>query len=187
MANETDVRTRLLDAARDLVAERGWSAATSRALADRAGANLALINYYFGSKGDLLLAALDRSMTSMADAAAVDGGLTALLEDARRFAQAQAGATSPDVGMLFAATLEAAHNTKVRDAVRMHLGAFRAYVAGAIEQSIRNGELPESTNAAALGAAMAAMLDGLVLHAVIDPQTDVGAALEALLASWRAT
>lgn len=187
MTNETDVRTRLLDAARDLVAEQGWSAATSRALADRAGANLALINYYFGSKGDLLLAALERSMTSMAEAAEVEGGLTALLEDASRFAQAQAAATSPDVGMLFAATLEAAHNDKVREAVRTHLGAFRAYVGTAVEESIRKGELAASTNAAALGAAIAALLDGLVLHAVIDPQTDVGAALDALVASWRPT
>lgn len=187
MANEGDVRTRLLDAARDLVAERGWSAATSRALAERAGANLALINYYFGSKNDLLLAALERSMISMADAAEVDGGLTELLEDAGRFAQDQAGATSADVGMLFAATLEAAHNDKVREAVRTHLGAFRAYVGTAVEESIRKGELAASTNAAALGAAIAAMLDGLLLHAVIDPATDVAAALEALVASWRST
>ena len=170
------MRTRLLDATRDIIAEQGWSAATSRAVAERAGANLALINYYFGSKNDLLLAALERSMTTMAETAALaDGGLADLLGDAIRFTQTQRD--SPDVGLLFAATLEAAHNPTVRAAVRAHLAGFRAYAREAVGQAIRNETLPRETDATALGNAIAALLDGLLLHAVIDPDIDVAAAL----------
>ena len=178
MADETDARTRLLDAARDIVAERGWGAATSRAVAERANANLALINYYFGSKNDLLLATLDRSMTAMAEAATNSGeGLDGLLAHAIDFTETQA--ESPDVGVLFAATLEAAHNPGVAAAVRGHLGAFRAYAQAAVAQAIRDKRLPKRTDAAALGNAIAALLDGLLLHAVIDPDVDVPAALKA--------
>ncbi|GAA3177640.1 MULTISPECIES: TetR/AcrR family transcriptional regulator [Streptomyces] len=67
MANSADVpagsprrrdaratRRRLLEAAADLFAERGYDAATVRDIADRAGANQALLFRYFGSKSALL-------------------------------------------------------------------------------------------------------------------------------------
>lgn len=47
-------RRRLLEAARDLFAERGYEAATVRDIAARAGANQALLFRYFGSKQKLL-------------------------------------------------------------------------------------------------------------------------------------
>lgn len=37
-------------AARDLIVERGWSAASNRAIAAKADVNLALISYHFGGK-----------------------------------------------------------------------------------------------------------------------------------------
>ncbi|GAA2636956.1 TetR/AcrR family transcriptional regulator [Streptomyces axinellae] len=47
-------RKRLLEAARDLFAERGYEAATVRDIAARAGVNQALLFRYFGSKRKLL-------------------------------------------------------------------------------------------------------------------------------------
>jgi AcrR family transcriptional regulator len=47
------VRQRLLEAARDLCIERGFDAASSKAIAARAGVNPAMINYYFESKEGL--------------------------------------------------------------------------------------------------------------------------------------
>ncbi|MEV6161393.1 TetR family transcriptional regulator [Streptomyces sp. NPDC052052] len=47
-------RRRLLEAARDLFAERGYEGATVRSIAERAGANQALLFRYFGSKQGLL-------------------------------------------------------------------------------------------------------------------------------------
>ena len=50
---EPDTRTRLLDAAEELFAERGWSGASMRELTSRAGANLAAVGYHFGGKEEL--------------------------------------------------------------------------------------------------------------------------------------
>ncbi len=49
-----------LDAARDVFAERGFDAATTREVASRAGLNEQLIQRYFGGKAGLLTALLER-------------------------------------------------------------------------------------------------------------------------------
>jgi AcrR family transcriptional regulator len=45
-----DTRQRLLEAAGEVFAEKGYQAATVREICSRAGANLAAVNYYFGDK-----------------------------------------------------------------------------------------------------------------------------------------
>jgi AcrR family transcriptional regulator len=55
----TGNRQALVDAAIETLREEGFSGASARAIARRAGCNQALVFYYFGSVADLLLAALD--------------------------------------------------------------------------------------------------------------------------------
>ena len=52
-------RDQILRAAFDTLEDKGFAAATSRAVAERGGFNQALVFYYFGSMDALLLAALD--------------------------------------------------------------------------------------------------------------------------------
>ena len=54
-----DARRAVLDAARELFAERGFERTTMRAVGTRAGVNPALIYHYFGDKDGLLAAALE--------------------------------------------------------------------------------------------------------------------------------
>lgn len=49
-----ETRRRLLEAAERLFAERGFEATSVRAVTGRAGANLAAVNYHFGSKTGLI-------------------------------------------------------------------------------------------------------------------------------------
>jgi AcrR family transcriptional regulator len=56
------VRRALIDAARTLCIETGLDAATTKSIAERAGVNPAMINYYFGSKEGLGRAMMLESM-----------------------------------------------------------------------------------------------------------------------------
>ena len=59
---QDDPKSRLLSAARTLFNQRGFDAASTREIAARAGCNLALISYYFGSKEGLLTAIVRAEM-----------------------------------------------------------------------------------------------------------------------------
>lgn len=52
-------RTRLLDAAREVFSQHGFQSATVREICRRAEANVAAVNYHFGSKDGLLAEALN--------------------------------------------------------------------------------------------------------------------------------
>ncbi|MGH6781062.1 MAG: TetR family transcriptional regulator, partial [Sphingomonadaceae bacterium] len=75
-APDAGIKQRLFLAAEDLVAERGFEAVTSRDITALAEANLAAINYHYGSKNALLLdifraraAELNRERTALLRAA----------------------------------------------------------------------------------------------------------------------
>jgi len=56
-ATETDTRQRVLESATRLFAERGFRETTVHEICEQAGANIAAVNYYFGSKEKLYDAA----------------------------------------------------------------------------------------------------------------------------------
>jgi AcrR family transcriptional regulator len=55
-----DTRGLILDAARDALAEDGYTRTTTRSIAERAGVQLSLVHYHFHSKQQLLVAVLAR-------------------------------------------------------------------------------------------------------------------------------
>ena len=64
------VREAILDAAEALFAQRGFAATPVRDISEQAGANPAMVNYYFGSKQALLEQVMERSLEPLADAIA---------------------------------------------------------------------------------------------------------------------
>jgi TetR/AcrR family transcriptional regulator, regulator of cefoperazone and chloramphenicol sensitivity len=60
MSNDS-TRARIVDTAGPIFAERGYDAATVREICDKAGVNLAAVNYYFGGKERLYLETLQRA------------------------------------------------------------------------------------------------------------------------------
>jgi len=57
-----DTREKLLDAAERLFAEQGFDSTSLRQITTAAGANLAAVNYHFGSKDDLIIEVLERKL-----------------------------------------------------------------------------------------------------------------------------
>ena len=181
-------RERLLLAARDVVAEVGWAMATSRAVATAAATNVALINYHFGTKEALFAAALERAIVDLAgDAAGPAGGATFDLYQLESLAMhiAHNDGRGPAVRMLYQAMLQAPHDAALAGIVKVHLQAFRTYVISAVRNSVSSGQVSKHTDVVALGNVLAATLDGIILHWMIDPDTDVAAAVHALFSTLR--
>jgi AcrR family transcriptional regulator len=63
-------RERILAAALEIFSQAGFDGTTTRELAARAGVNLGLIKYYFGTKESLWRAAVDRAATALPEALA---------------------------------------------------------------------------------------------------------------------
>jgi AcrR family transcriptional regulator len=63
--NETGTKIKLLDAAEKLFARNGYRGTSLRAITGKAGANLAAVNYHFGSKEALLEAVLERRIAPL--------------------------------------------------------------------------------------------------------------------------
>jgi AcrR family transcriptional regulator len=76
-----DTKTRILDAAERLFAQRGFDAASLRAITSAAGVNLAAVNYHFGSKDELIRAVFARRL----------GPLTRMRHEMLERYQAEAG------------------------------------------------------------------------------------------------
>jgi len=57
---EQDTKERLLKAAEEVFAEKGYSGATVKEIADRAGVNISLISYHFNGKEGVLRASVER-------------------------------------------------------------------------------------------------------------------------------
>jgi len=73
-ADEPEARERILTAALDVFAERGFDGARTRDIAERAGANLGLLTYYYGGKERLWKAAVTRAFEELqADVAEATG------------------------------------------------------------------------------------------------------------------
>ena len=60
--NGKDTKDRILDAAESLFADRGFGATSMRAITSAADANLAAVNYHFGSKESLIEAVFARRL-----------------------------------------------------------------------------------------------------------------------------
>jgi AcrR family transcriptional regulator len=63
--DKTGTRERILSAAEELFVGHGYSSTSVREIASKAGVNIALINYHFGSKEDLYKELLGRKVTPM--------------------------------------------------------------------------------------------------------------------------
>lgn len=60
---KTDKKDHILDVAEKVFSERGFDGASTRIISGEAGVNMAMLNYYFGSKEGLFLAIFERRLT----------------------------------------------------------------------------------------------------------------------------
>ena len=73
---ELDTRQRLLEAAREVFARKGYRDATIAEISERAGANIAAVNYYFRDKEKLYVEAWRIALQRSLEAHPPDGGVS---------------------------------------------------------------------------------------------------------------
>ena len=162
----------VLEAVVAVIADRGLEAATMRTIAAAAGISLAQVQYYFGSKDELLAAAF-RHVTGIFDTklaridlsgpphkvlrAALDLWLP--LDDERagearvRLAFSAAAATSPALSEIAAATDN----------------ELRIALARLLDAAVADGDLEEVVDTETEAAVLLAVVDGLVLQGLAMP------------------
>lgn len=165
-------RERILAATVEVIAREGWGAVTVRKIAAAADVNAALVNYHFGSKTNLMLAALESALeeqvvTPMLEAFS-DAEPQRVLADLVRLTLGPR--VTEDAHRVFESALAAVvHDPDLAVRLRPTLRRFRAVLAGVFDRAIASGEMPP-TDTEALAIVCTALLDGLWLHRLIDPQ-----------------
>lgn len=159
-------RARLLRAAAELIAERGWGAVTTRLVAERAGVRPGLVHYHFSSVTDLLIEAALRwvraeagRLTAAVTALPAEQGLAVLLEAAGSYAPEDT-TTLVFIETMLAATRHERLRRELADVLRDCRETLAGWLRG------QGGADDASAGAAVLLAAF----DGLVLHRIIDEQ-----------------
>jgi AcrR family transcriptional regulator len=165
-----EVRQRLLAAAVELIAERGWNAVSTRAVAERAGVTAGLVHYHFASVQALLRTAAVGAMhetATMLDPVLAQAHTPA--EAVKLLVSALDSFTGDDpMSVLFVETyLAATRDPELREAVAEVITEFRARLAAWLGQ---HGVPDPEATAAVLGSAV----DGLVMQRALDPALTAG-------------
>ena len=155
-------RAALLDAAVEVIAERGVAGATHRSVAARAGMPTSTTSYFFSSLDDLLAAALevvgDRIVARVdAVTAQVADAELSPQESIERFVDAVMAEPEPDTVAQFEIYLECRRRPQLRATAHQ----IMASIERGAEASLRALGI---ANAAERAPMVVAMLDGLALH-----------------------
>ncbi len=168
-------RAKIAQAAVELVAERGWDAVTTRAVASRAGVNPALVHYHYGSMDVLLRGAVVAALEQEIGQAVVPFTTERSLTDALGSATDVIGRFDPETpsaALLIEAMVRAVRDPALSNLIVGSLAEFRELVAQCARTSGGGSpaaELPPE----AIGVFVAAAFDGLLLHRIVDPSTDI--------------
>jgi AcrR family transcriptional regulator len=183
-AASAPTREKLMAAAAELIAELGWGRVTTRAVAERAGLPHGAVSYHFRGKQELLTEA---AMFAFARAIPADEfAALAGVEDLIGLISAEVAdrdAIDPVLSrLMFEAMREAERDPALRQRMSAMLTQYRELMIQAIRAEQERGTVFAGAPADAIATLLGAFGDGLLLHALLDPDLDVHAALNALRA-----
>lgn len=184
-------RQRILRATVALMAEIGIDRVRTRTIAERAGVNAALVHYYFGSVPALVMEAaedalqreLGPSIDVLKSGTTMKTSLRAVLAWIEQYGERSAGST-----ILAEAMVKATRDPSFRRWTKRASQRFRAAILERLTAAREAGELDPKLDLTATATLLAAALDGLLFHRIVDPTLDVmqtAAPLEAMLGSRR--
>lgn len=169
----SETRRRLLDATRLCLSRDGLAAATSRQIATEAGANLASITYYFGSKDELvaeaLIGALDDWLSPAIDVLTGDGEPTCRMLETIRTLTTTFEAHRGDSQLFLAAIIQAPRIPSLHQPLLDRWDQLRDLLASQIDGLRHQAILPAWVQPHAMAALLLAVATGLVVQTTVDP------------------
>jgi AcrR family transcriptional regulator len=184
-------KERIVDAAYRTLVKRGYHETSMKDIAAEAGVAPGLAHYYFETKEDLLVAAIEHGCQPVISAwqrAGVDLS-GPLPEDADPMMVARMGFELAKEELrtyrgLFLLTFDmfgvGLHNAKIAAAVRTFIEERRAFIARITQGVIAGMADPPIGSADAIAAAIWGSLHGIYLQKVMNPAFDADAAIDAL-------
>jgi AcrR family transcriptional regulator len=170
-----ETKAALLDAAKQLVGERGYAGTSVRDLAAASGANVAAVNYHYGSRDELLDQAVLESFLEWTDRVARTAQSQSDEPPLARMAACARTALEelPDAQRQFAAFLEAVlqarRSGQLRERLAAHYAEQRRRVGKIVDLEQEGVSIPPET-LETLASLLIAIIDGLLLQALLDPQ-----------------
>lgn len=185
----TETRQRLLAATRECLGREGLASTTSRDIAAAAGANLAAITYHFGSKNDLVAAALLEGirewLTPTIDVLSGDGEPAERTVTAIRMLLATFERHRDDAPVYLEALLQAPRMQPLERGLARLWADLRHLLADQMRRMKDDRLLPGWVEPEAMASLFIAVANGLVLQASVDrggpPMADVAGQFGALL------
>ncbi len=176
-----------MDATVDLMAEVGIDRVHARAIAERAGVNPALVHYHFGTMSALvveaaqyaLISKLGPSIDAFASGATIQEGVKAILD------WIVENGRTPAATILAEAMVKATRDPTFRSWSRNASRRFRALICERLQRGCLAGEIDPDLDLEATSVLLAAALDGLLFHHLVDPKLDVTQAAGPITAMLR--
>lgn len=166
-ANSDQTRRTILCAARDVIAEHGYRAATFQQIALRAGVSRPTLHYYFATREQLyevLLADVRAEVARCAAEATLAGSLLRQLEVFIAEMHRLGGAEPALMGLVVTARVD--HRGVLRhEAAAAVVSTVHAFFDAVVVDAVRRGELAFDTDAHAVADLLGALFWGLVFHA----------------------
>ncbi|GAA1894479.1 TetR/AcrR family transcriptional regulator [Actinomadura bangladeshensis] len=176
-------RTAILEATAALIAEVGWGRVTMRGIAARAGVPHGAISYHFQGKDDVLRqAAVAGTLRALAQPLAMAQAAESVQEmfEGTLGWFAVGGLQDPSAALLLETARQAARDPALREPLTAELRKFRAALTELVERNQREGRVAPGLPASGTATVVAALLDGLLLHLILDPELDLSDAAEAV-------
>ncbi len=177
-------RGRLLSASAELIVERGWSAVTTRAVAERAGVNQALVHYHFGSisalRSESVMSRLGPATQALLDELLEDCPITESVRRVMRLIDEFDLGT--ETGVLMAESLlQATRDPVVAEAFGGVMGSWSEVLGPRLVVAQERGVVRSDIPADQLASMLASFLDGYLIQRMADPAFDADTAADALI------
>ncbi|MCB9417646.1 MAG: TetR/AcrR family transcriptional regulator [Mycolicibacterium sp.] len=168
-AKAAETRERILRAAREVFSELGYDAATFQAIAIRADLTRPAINHYFASKRVLYQEVVDLTNALMiASSVELAQRESTLSGRMRAFVQSALQVQGQDrsaAAFLVTSVLESQRHPELSQAGNDSLEFVRSFVASAVKDAVRSGELRADIDVDAAAEMLVASLWGLGFYA----------------------